>query len=472
MVHAPLRDHRVWWMSGLMLVVVSAGLWTNIQLWPITNLGYTLAAGTYAVRAIAPQSPADLGGMQVGDRVLTVYDQPIAEVLTHWNVLTLRDSTLPFVPVVVARAGVLHTLELPRTAPPLAFQLHKLVFSILALICGLTGWLLGIVRQHEAGATTRVALFWLALGGILGVYIFARSASVPLLVLVRWLLLTWLLPFGVYVHCWFPPRPISSHTARRALRTLLITILSLNLLLLIVISSTRPTIPTLAAWLARPVPLAFCLAFLSISALFVYAYQRTTVSRVRRTMRVIGLACLSVALLWVGGFVLPALHDRVPGRYAVWFDLAAGLVPLAYLASGVLPTMRALEHLLRRFSIGLAALLSLLALSRVAARWVSSSVDPLFLATLVAVVLYRPLTTWFSRMLKDHERDHAPLRQVHHALTTSLDTTTLAHMLCQSLAQTFHAPPIALYLVHPDRAEPICGASPRADWSLSHHLSR
>ncbi len=88
--------------------------------------------------------------MQVGDRVTHLYGRPIDEVFYSLNRVPLIGPRQQAVPLVVERAGQTLTLAVDQGTPSLAFQISKLILAVLALICWLTGYLLGVVRRHDA----------------------------------------------------------------------------------------------------------------------------------------------------------------------------------------------------------------------------------------------------------------------------------------------------------------------------------
>ncbi|NJO83975.1 MAG: hypothetical protein HC828_15090 [Blastochloris sp.] len=47
------------------------------------------------------------------------------------------------------------------------------------------------------------------LGGLVGMYQFARFASPPLLAIIQCVFVIVLTPLGVYIHLLFPPRPVA-----------------------------------------------------------------------------------------------------------------------------------------------------------------------------------------------------------------------------------------------------------------------
>ena len=45
--------------------------------WPISLLGWGLSAQTHQVDYVDPNTPAALAGLQVGDKVITLYGRPV-----------------------------------------------------------------------------------------------------------------------------------------------------------------------------------------------------------------------------------------------------------------------------------------------------------------------------------------------------------------------------------------------------------
>lgn len=97
--------------------------------------------------------------------------------------------------------------------------------------------------------------------------------------------------------------------------------------------------PAIVLPLARLIPLGFCLALIGSGALLARAYRRTPITHTRRQIRLIAVSCLLVTPVWLVLLAIPALSRRPPLIAGHWLDLITGLVPLAYLVGGVLPSL-------------------------------------------------------------------------------------------------------------------------------------
>lgn len=441
---------RLWLLTSLALIALAAGVWATLVFWPVTYLGYTTDLVTGQITTIDAGSPGVRAGLQVGDRIVQIYGLPFAAVLAHWNVVALLAPDQGPVPMVVDRQGTTVTLQIARDPPPASFQSIKLVTALLALICWLTGWLLGLVRRHEASASPTVAAFWITLGGALGVYQFARFVSFPLLAILQWLFLAILTPLGVYVHTHFPARPVAVRVVRIA-RIALGTAWLLGTALFIgALTVGRLTLPELVIAAGRLLPLAFFLSFIGSAAVLSRAYRQAQITHLRRQIRLIAAACVFVGGAWLILLVVPVLADRLPPLAGAGSDLLAGLIPLAYLVSGVLPNLYHLDRLVRRGgavlgTVGTMALVLAGAMALLPPRWAILGLVG------VCAVAYRPLAMLVARLVADRDRSYVPLRIAVHDLTTSLDPTLLAAACLRGLRATFHDPRCGLYLADPER---------------------
>lgn len=440
---------RIWTLSSLAVLALVSTAWATAAFWPITFLGHRVDRDTGVVFAVDPESPAAQAGVRVDDRIVAIYGLPYADVVTHWNILRIVGPRDMPIPVVVERDGNLITLSMERSLPPASFQATKLVGALLAFICVLTGWLLGVVRRHEVGAAPLVALFWIMLGGLAGIYQFARFASPPLLAIIQCVFIIVLAPLGMYIHLLFPPRPVALTVARRA-RLLLITAwLMLALLFIGVVVIVRPPLVEFVVATARILPLAFCVAFVGSGIVLARAYRRTIITHVRRQIRLIASACLFVGMVWLVLLALPLAGGNLPLIADAWLDLLTALIPLAYLIGGVLPNLYHLDRVVRRGGAGMATIsIMILALSMLAA--VLPPGWPLVVGIVTASVLLAPHAARIgARIFASRERSYAPLHAAAHALTTTLDPAALTQILASALRDTFHQPRLGIYLADP-----------------------
>lgn len=444
---------RLWLLTSLALIALAAGVWANLVFWPVTYLGYTTDLVTGQVTDIDAESTAARAGLRVGDQIVQIYGLPYDAVLAYWNQVALLAPDNGPVPMVVDRQSRTVAFQIARDPPPPAYQMIKLVTALLALMCWLTGWLLGLVRRHEATASSTVAAFWITLGGALGVYQFARFASFPLLAIVQWLFLAMLTPLGVYVHLRFPARPVAGWVVQIARSALGAAWLIGTALFVGALTVGHLTVPEFVVAAARLLPLAFFLSFVGSAAVLYQAYRQAQITHLRRQIRLITAACLFVGGVWLFLLVGPVLTNNLPPLAGAWSDLLAGLVPLAYLVSGVLPNLYHLDRLVRRGGALLTTLVLMALLLAGAVALLPPGVAIIGLVGICALA-YRPLASLVGRLFADRDRAYAPLHIAAHDLTTSLDPQLLAAACLGGLRATFHDPRCGLYLA--DRDQPGC----------------
>ena len=339
-----------WFLRAVALGVLAMIIAATVLIWPFSYLGYDYATDT--IIFVAPHSPASDAGMQRGDRIITLYGRPWDEVVRQWSILPLLGPRSTPVAMTVARGGQRVMLQLVRRPPSAAVQLGKAVLCGLALLCWLTGYLLGTVRRNEVTGSSLVSLFWLLLSGALGTFMFGVYASFPLHAVLQWMFLTILTPLGIAIHVWFPPRPVSLPRLRLAHHLLLGSIGAANLAWLIALSIAHPSLQTIVATLANWVPAALGVCFAGSGIVLASAYRHATIAYVRRQIRVIGSACFVVAAVWLLVLVLPGLVGNAPLIDEHWIDSIAGLIPLAYLVSGVMPNLYVVDRLALRVGAG------------------------------------------------------------------------------------------------------------------------
>jgi hypothetical protein len=282
-----------WLTNGLAVVMLILILATNLLFRSIPHLGFTVDLRTAIIDSVASESSAAQAGLQVGDRILQLYGRSWNEVLMHPNYLSLVGPPEQPIPITIERAGTNYTFALSQGAPSPAFQVSKITRFVLSMLCWVTGYILGIVRRHEPSGSLVVSWFWLGISGVLGSYFFAIYASKLLVVPIQWLLLSLFIPLVVYVHVWFPVRPVSPQQARTARRMFIGSIVLCNGSL-VLLALWQPTLPQLVINLSALLPIAVLGGSLGSWFILRRAYHRTTNAHVRRQVRLIAVAFFSL----------------------------------------------------------------------------------------------------------------------------------------------------------------------------------
>lgn len=455
----PLRPDPTWLLAVLALLTFIGPLWANLLVWPVEYLGYDIDPRSGQVTRVAPGSAAAEAGIQPGDQLRSLYGRPWTDLLYRWDHSQVVAQSSSQVPVTIERGGEALSFELPRRSPEPSYQVAKIVFAFLGSACWITGVLLGLGRRHEVNGSHLVAGFWLALGGVLGSYVFALDLCLPLLALLLWLMTTILPGLAVALHVWFPARPVSERRSAIARRLLLGSWAGSNLLLAIAWLVWRPGLADLLvhAWL--PLVATLVAAFLGSGALLVEAYRHVRIAHVRRQIRLIGAACLITACVWLVFRVVPlalALPSLLPEAV---IDLTPIIIPLAYLVSGAASSLYTLDRLVRRVvSELLTVTLVAVAFSTTAVLVADEGREAVIAWALAMGALSQPLLSWTRRLRGDRhnpDRSYAALRQARHLLTTSLDPAVLLAAIRDGVQGAFDQPPLAVYYAAPGDSQEL-----------------
>jgi signal transduction histidine kinase len=433
-------------LAALMLVVIVSA---NILIWPVPHLGFEINLQTYEITQIASGSSADQAGLQVGDRVLHVYGRPMAEALRSVNRLVLIGPRDRPVPLVLERDEQILTMALDQGEPSLEFQLSKAVLALLASICWLTGYLLGVVRRHDAPGSRLVAIFWLGMAGMLGSLTFAVYSAIPILVVWVWLIIAVFVPLSIYIHVWYPPRGIPPGVARRAGSALCVGSFLLNGSIAAWVYLTRPSLEDVLMSLMGVIQPAILVGLGGSGWVLYRAYRHMTIPHTRRQIRLIAVACLSITLLGIVLWLLPSFvigHSLLQER---WLVLLCGAVPLAYLIGGLSSDLYRVDHLAMRFLVHLATMTLLVALLVLITRHVAfQSIAATMWIAVGLIALYRPLQHGFTRLLPGscgHHQQRA-LEAAMLGLTQTLDAASLVSTVVQAVRTAFGQPALAFFL--------------------------
>lgn len=427
----------------ILLIILGAGL----LLWPLPGLGANFNLSSGVVLAVQPESPADNAGLLVGDRVTRIYGYPWLEVNTRLLLLPLpwREGTPT--PMTIERGGVVQELVVRTSAPTLSLQFEKVVRSLIALVCWVTGFMLGTSPRAANHGLRWTGWFWVLLGGTLSVYPLTQITSYVLTVGVLWFQCTVLAPVAVAVHYWYPPRPTSLSAQRRAL-WLLISAIGLGQFIALRTMFVAPATTVLYEQLLDVVRVVFLVTFGLSALLLFHSYVTTQIAHIRRQIRLIGAACvfacawalLLLLLRWAG----PSFERLVPPAA---FPLGGMIIPLAYLAGGVDVDLMRLDHVVRRILLHTLTTLSTVALLVIASRSELFVVTPA-LITVAVLLLYGPLYGFIQRRLAplrgEATRERA-LREAAGLMRSSLESTYLIAALHSGLLKAFLSPPLAIY---------------------------
>lgn len=479
--HRPVPQYRVLFqliapwgtqlLAALTLALIIAALFL---LWPIPYLGYTTDPATNIIDGIDTPSTASRAGLAVGDRILRRYNYDAADTGAQLFRFPLDWGRVTGIPLVIERDGVVRDLVLPVEPPTAAYQVEKLSAFGVGIICWLAGCVLGLSRRPLPLRLTLVAWFWLATGAIAGFYTFASYSSYPLTLAAQWLLLTIFAPVSVYIHVWYPARPVAPATRIAAGRILLGALLALQLAFAAWLQVVRPPITALVNDLGMIMPAALGVAFVATGALLWRVRRATSVRHVRRQIHLIAAACFITASAWLTLRTLPEALAQLPAVPHFLLDLLAGLVPLAYLAGGLLPDLERIERIvsaIARHLLTVALLVVLIAIGGELLALESGAMALWMAACLVA--LYRPSHALVQRLadrLAAQQQAPDTLGATAMRMAGTLDASELAELLVAGVSDAYGGAPAALYRCDPDTSRLTLCASRGLE--LPDHVER
>jgi signal transduction histidine kinase len=442
-----------WLIITLSMVIFILIITFNIILWPIPDLGFQIHPITATIIKVDPGRSADQAGIQVGDQMLSMYGIPWAEVIKQPNMLSLIGPSNQPVSVRVQRTGTIHTYTLAQGSPTTPFQMNKAMRLLVALLCWVTGYILGVVRRHESSGSPLIATFWLGLSYVLGSLFFAVHASYNLSLAVYWFTVSILIPLMVYIHAWFPARTLSKAESLRAQKRLVGSWIVINILISFFIIIGQPSLSSLVSMLGGVLSPGLLIGFIGSGTVLYRAYRKTETVHIRRQIRLIGMACFFVAAVWIVTLILPKLLNRSTLIGDYWIDLATGVIPLAYLIGGVAPDLYRVDRVVMRLGIHVATVLALLGLIIITmdAFGLQGTELPLWGAVLF-VVLYGRIKAILIRIFSNplSTNPYATLHHTARELTTKLETAPLVEILCAGIKSTFDQPAMAFYVADPE----------------------
>ncbi len=448
-IQARLRSG--WLFRLLALIAFAAIVAANILMWPTTYLGYDIDPVTSTIVFVAPDSPAARAGVSEGDVLVRLYGLPWNDVARHWNVLSLEAPWRSSVALDVERDGrVLAFTLYPQPASD-ALQLVKMKFLLLGLCCWATGYFVGVARRHEVAGSFTLPLFWLALSIVLGTYTFTVSASWPLYVCALWLSVTFLAPLCVYMHLWYPPRPLSKKIARRGLVSLLAIVGVMNAVLLALIATIQPPLPVLYEALRRTVaPVAFSIALAASSVLLIAAYRRVMIAHIQRQIRIIAVAYIVVAACWLLALVLSEGLGLDVSIADGWLGLLAILIPGAYLYTGAVPNLRRVDRITTRLCASAVASVTITTGMVFFAGVLSLPLNGFFVCIALGLLFfYKPLYGLLVTLLIERDRSarvYSAFQRATASLAMTLDGGALIDILQSAVRGAFHNPAFAFYV--------------------------
>lgn len=439
-----------WLMQALSAMILIVILATAAVFWPAPDPGYEMEADTAIVTLVEPGGIAEQAGLQVGDQILELSERPWDVVLIQLNGLSLTSPQDHPIPMRIERAGVVHMLTLAPVPPDAGFQALKLTRVVLALLCLLTAYSLGIVRRHEAPGSYLVASFWLGMSVILGLHLFAGYASAHLAMVLRWLIIVILAPLSIYIHFWFPARPVPAKHAQLAQSALLGFWGVATVAFAVSVILWQPSLSALDSVFSPITPLALLIGFIGSGIVLRRAYRQTMTSHVRRQIRLIGMACFFVAAFWLITLIIPGLLGQPVLIADFWIDLATAAVPLAYLVGGVVRDLYRLDRIVMRLGVHVATTSLVIGLLVAAAiAFALQGTTTILWLAVCFVVLYRPMQQLGLRLLPAHMN---PAHSTYHALHTAaanlastLDRQVLIETITTGARTTFGAPAMAFY---------------------------
>jgi len=416
--------------------------------WPIPRLGFIADGVTGEITAIETGSPAARGGLGIGDVVITFYGYPWAATDTRPFLLPLPWQPDTLSPMTILRDGERRELLLQGGVPDVLTQIEKALHSFLALLCWLTGYVLGTRRRVVQPSLQTVGWFWLALGGALGLYQLQHLVSYFAIAALLWMMCTCIAPFAVAIHFRYPARPGGDGVRARVRRWLIIAVVVLNSLALVLVA--RLPDPSLSYELFTAVtPYVFLSSFVLSGLVLLRSYTTSPIAHVRRQIRLVAIACVLVAWCWGTIFCLrsaaPALIAWLPstGIMAV-----TAFVPLAYLVGGIHRDLLRLDLVLRQLLLH--AAVSFVVLVVVALGWTrfAGGVTPLAFL-LVVLAAYQPLFVVMKSAAPGRHNPQQDASQWLHRtvaqLGSSLDPNVLAQLVYRGVESAFRAPPLAVY---------------------------
>jgi signal transduction histidine kinase len=436
---------RTFLIGGMVAYLVLA---VTATFWPKGSVGFFVDAQTNTIIFIEPELVQSRVDLQIGDRLLMIYNLPWEDVLNRWNFFDLVPPPNTSIPIIIERQGVIRSIELVQLAPSIHFQVGKIINLILALCCGITGYKLGIRARHEGLVPSGIDIFWFGVSAVVGTHSLAGYGSLPLLVVLEWTMITLLVPYFVVMHTFFPYRPQTNAAIIKSEKYLLITFLLLNSIVVGVILFQKPSLIEFVDVLNHLLSSAILLGFISSSITLYRAYRKTVVIHILRQIRILISTYIGVTAIWFAILALPSIISETPIP-SQFIHIVTIVIPLAYLISGTYPDLYRIDRMLLRILAYVIDIVVIMLLVRVFIDVVNVKDENIILwVSVYIIVLFYPLLRVIRYLFPIFQTRliYNPLYNAMSELTTTLDSHLLTAAILEGLSKTFHRPAVAIYL--------------------------
>lgn len=451
--HAARRLSHRWIQFAFAILISVAVVAANLLLWPIPPLGVDIDPFSHAVTQLDGGSSAMRAGLHVGDRVTSIYDVPIEDLQNRVNWVSLIGPRTQTVPIVVQRGSKQVRLEMVQDPPRTDEHLIQLAALTLALVCWVTGYWVGIVRQEQAAGSALVALYWLGMSGVVGCALFTQAIAPPFYALLLWLLIFVLMPLSIVLHTRYPVRDASSQPPEWIAWSLVEATIALNLGALTWIILRHVTITDLTETLSRVVPFVVLVGLFCSGSILWWSYRSTRVEHIRRQLRLILISCLSAGLLWTILWAVPmVVHFRLGSSIVIQICifLVGTLIPIAYLIGGVSRSLVVVDRLARRGVQQLVTItLVLIILTRLTELQAFHEPNESVIIALLGVGLYGPtrrLVRFVLPFTEVEDLNYRELEATQEQLRVTVELPQLAELVLSGVRRQFGSPPSVVYL--------------------------
>ncbi len=461
----------------LMLANVLRASWTEAE----DGILWVERSGGLVAAEISPESVGAHAGIATGDVLLAVDGVPIE---SHASLIEVFHASPEGTPLryTILRAGGQQLYELslqpvPGGTPP--EYLVLVVIGVVALLIGVS------VRLRRPGNQATLHFFWLTVA-FFGVFAFSFSGRLDRLDWVFYwaeeVSILLLAPLFMHFALVFPartPSPLRRWLGRWVTVLVYSPALVLGVTEVVVLSgvatSQRFTRTVELIWRLQSAYLAACV--IGGLAIMIFALQRVPSVTARRQLRWVVSGAMLGGLPFALGYALPwSLGFDPPGLHLTAIPL--GLIPLAFASAIVRYRLRDVEVIVKRglvYTAAVAAIAAIyLVLEGLATEVFLEGSDQhnsiiAVLATLVGVLLYRPVKDAIQTMLdRVYYRDRYDYRRAlvgfARDLNSDLDLGRLTERLVTRVAETLVVDKMVLFQA-PDDREPPAGSFHPVRWT-------